>query len=587
MKKIYIKLSSLIALVSMLIAQSSVASATILFQDDYFHDIDSESILIDANGSGGSDTSIQFGNDATASENGTITWDITNNTFNFDHTVDITGGLSATGAVDFSSASQTRLREDSDPAANAGCSNLGELIVDTTDNEVQICTATGAPGAATWSTIADGGDADTLDTLDSLQFLRSDTSDHFTSGTLTTDAGTTLDVDGNADFSGASQFIIRNGASNPATCTEGELFYNSTDNVLYTCTATNTWNSAGPQDFESVYSTDADNTLNTSNGNFTINAGTGTFAVSNTGGIIDFDADSFTLDLTGSFSIDGSGASNMTTDSGNLTLSTTTSGDVDVTSADDVNITSGDDINFNDAQLTSAIQLTNTATGFAPTLTGGGIIDNINEYTLTTAGHGASLVGTETGSFTNISPASDDVQAALEALDAAIGAVSSNNEILTFAPEYPDTVISKDGSNNRGKLESDYDSTNDKHYYKWTTRRSSLQDIDVRFKFVLPADFNSVGNFTFDYMTGTNTSSDNAVDVSVIDVTDGATCGSSNNNTTAGTWATGTITAATLNGGCAGLSAGDVMEVVFKLHDNSGGADYAEVGTVSLGYSNS
>ncbi|NIT03572.1 MerR family transcriptional regulator, partial [Candidatus Saccharibacteria bacterium] len=39
-----------------------------------------------------------------------------------------------------------------------------------------------------------GSDADTLDGLDSLQFMRSDTSDSFTSGTLTIAGGTTLDV---------------------------------------------------------------------------------------------------------------------------------------------------------------------------------------------------------------------------------------------------------------------------------------------------------------------------------------------------------------------------------------------------------
>lgn len=41
-----------------------------------------------------------------------------------------------------------------------------------------------------------GGDAATLDSLDSLQFLRADTADNFTSGTLTFDAGTTLAVNG-------------------------------------------------------------------------------------------------------------------------------------------------------------------------------------------------------------------------------------------------------------------------------------------------------------------------------------------------------------------------------------------------------
>jgi formylglycine-generating enzyme required for sulfatase activity len=61
----------------------------------------------------------------------------------------------------------------------------------------QLLTSGGA-GAPTWTTQGAGGglNADTLDTLDSLQFLRSDTSDSVTSGTLTFDAGTTLSVDG-------------------------------------------------------------------------------------------------------------------------------------------------------------------------------------------------------------------------------------------------------------------------------------------------------------------------------------------------------------------------------------------------------
>jgi hypothetical protein len=47
-------------------------------------------------------------------------------------------------------------------------------------------------------------DASTLDTFDSTQFLRSDTGDNFTSGTLTTDAGTTLDVNGTLAWGGAT-----------------------------------------------------------------------------------------------------------------------------------------------------------------------------------------------------------------------------------------------------------------------------------------------------------------------------------------------------------------------------------------------
>ncbi len=67
-------------------------------------------------------------------------------------------------------------------------------------------------------------DAVTLDGLDSTQFLRSDTSDNYTSGTLTFDAGTTLDINGdlvvsdtNIAFDGASTTFTTTGALNIST----------------------------------------------------------------------------------------------------------------------------------------------------------------------------------------------------------------------------------------------------------------------------------------------------------------------------------------------------------------------------------
>ncbi|MEX0887917.1 MAG: hypothetical protein WDZ67_00885, partial [Patescibacteria group bacterium] len=51
-----------------------------------------------------------------------------------------------------------------------------------------------------------GLDADTLDGLDSLQFLRSDTSDNYTSGTLTFDSGTILLIDSGGTLSVDGEF---------------------------------------------------------------------------------------------------------------------------------------------------------------------------------------------------------------------------------------------------------------------------------------------------------------------------------------------------------------------------------------------
>lgn len=560
---------------TMMVTSSATANAAILFQDDDFHDIASDAVLIDFDGAGANDTAVQFGNDAVASENGTINWNITTNTFEFDNSVEVTGDLSADGDVDFSASTQTRIREDADPNTNADCAVIGELIVDTTDEELQICTTPGTPGV--WAPVVNVGDAGTLDGLDSTQFLRSDTSDNFTSGTLTTDAGTTLDVNGDADFSGATRFAMAAGAADPGTCTEGDMFYNTTTNELRICTATDTWATAGPQDFEDVYGTDADNTLTTSNGDFNIATGTGEFDVTSTG-LIDFNADSFDIDLTGGFAVNAGAASNVTTSAGALTLEAT---------ADDVNVTAGDDIVFDDAQLTAPVTLTEADTAIDATFSTTGIIDALNSLASTATGEGASNVGIEDagGYYTGA-----DVEAALQELGAVSGSNAPNNEVLAFYPEYPDAVIFQDGSDNKGKLEALYDDTNSEHYYTWTTKQNSAQDIDIRFRFPLPADFLDVNDFTYQYRTGSTVEADNDVEITVENVTDSATCGSDTTNGSANVWATGTITEATLEAGCTGgsaLDAGDIIEIAVKLIDaTSAAATFADIGILSLGYDN-
>jgi len=107
-------------------------------------------------------------------------------------------GFTSTGTINFSGAGAFRLREVAG-LTNPGtaCTTTGELIMDTNDNTLYVCTNAGTDA---WSKVSSSGDATTLDTIDSTQFLRSDTSDNYTSGTLTLDNGTTLTVNGVANI---------------------------------------------------------------------------------------------------------------------------------------------------------------------------------------------------------------------------------------------------------------------------------------------------------------------------------------------------------------------------------------------------
>lgn len=53
--------------------------------------------------------------------------------------------------VDFSGVDEFRIREVNDVATNAACTTVGEIIMDTSNNTIYVCTVIGAAGAATWT----------------------------------------------------------------------------------------------------------------------------------------------------------------------------------------------------------------------------------------------------------------------------------------------------------------------------------------------------------------------------------------------------------------------------------------------------
>ncbi len=81
------------------------------------------------------------------------------------------------------------------------------------------------PAATRWVTpsAGGGGDAATLDSIDSTQFLRSDTTDNYTSGTLTFNSSTTVTLDAGANINlphtDANTFTVNDNAANGESST--------------------------------------------------------------------------------------------------------------------------------------------------------------------------------------------------------------------------------------------------------------------------------------------------------------------------------------------------------------------------------
>jgi len=129
-----------------------------------------DNFIIDVDDSVGAPGSIvlQFGSGLAK----VLEYDLASNYFNFNDDVNITGDLtvtgdtalsgdlSATGVVDFSSSSEFHMREVADEAT-ATCTTVDELVLDTTENVIYVCTAPGAPG--TWIAAAGGGGGSTYD----------------------------------------------------------------------------------------------------------------------------------------------------------------------------------------------------------------------------------------------------------------------------------------------------------------------------------------------------------------------------------------------------------------------------------------
>ncbi|MBU1320713.1 MAG: hypothetical protein KKH67_16175, partial [candidate division Zixibacteria bacterium] len=154
----------------------------------------------------------------------------------------LTGGGDLTANRTFDVGAGTCITVNADNVAvTANCISDAQLAFDTGQN----LTTTSSPTFAgltlsgnlvlgsntlttSSTTVVTNLNADKLDSIDSLQFLRSDVTDNYTSGNLTFDSGTTLDINGDIRIADTS-IILDGGATD--FITTGNISFN-TDNLV-------------------------------------------------------------------------------------------------------------------------------------------------------------------------------------------------------------------------------------------------------------------------------------------------------------------------------------------------------------------
>lgn len=160
------------------------------------------------------------------------------------------------------------------------------------------------------------------------------------------------------------------------------------------------------------------------------------------------------------------------------------------------------------------------------------------------------------------------------------------NQTLSFAPEYRDSVIETDGTNNRGKLSIEFNDTdgvpgnNNYNFYIWTTRQAATQDIDLVIVTTLPAGFTGwqAVPVTFTYKTLDGNLANNSLNVSIEDTNGNPVSLLGGTNLVNAAWTNANITFL----GAPVFAAGQPVTIHVKLAANNLGTAYA--GKLSLNY---
>jgi hypothetical protein len=238
---------------------------------------------------------------------------------------------------------------------------------------------------------------------------------------------------GTVNFSGVGAFRMREVANiaTAACATINELALDTTANQIYKCTATGTpgtWISTlgGNSSFEAVYTADSDKTLTTSNGAFTIAAGSGAVAVNSTNasGVSINDSVNGPINLgtgtsTGTVTVGGTGTQTISVGNG-AGAKTVNLGSNNTTSTTTILSGSGG-VLINDANNQPTTINSGTSTGTVSIASGSGT-QTVSLGDGTTGVKTVSLGSTNTTSTTNINSGSG-----------AVNVNASNNQPVNIA----------------------------------------------------------------------------------------------------------------------------------------------------------
>ncbi len=524
---------SALAASALLVASALPAfAADVLIYSNETLEENANDMILDFDDTGG-DVTIQFGN--TLAEQ--IFWDASDTAFTFTDDINVQGNTLTLDSDNTGAGANVSI------VAEQGADANGELRYNATTNQWEISNNGGG-----FSAIQTAGstDADTLDTLDSTQFLRSDTSDSFSSGTLTFDAGTTADIDGTFDASGATDIIIPNTESNTFILdndnTGGDVklqFGNTLNESL-------TWDNAGSQ-------FDLSDDLDVA-GNITL-----------TGTVDGVDVSALGTSVTGH--LDGGASKHDATEvdfekaDGTKKVINAASDNVE-TALDDLDEAIGNQTYTNDNVVTDG--QTSTAS-----------IDAID-----------TAIGDRAYTNDNVVTDGQTITASIDALDTALGNASE-----TIFVNMNDLTVVADGSNNTANIYNGNDTVNNHQYYTVKSRQASLNDLDVKIKVRLPEDFvNFTGNandLRFSYRNTGTDNTDSKIDILVEDDDgDDAFTAVDGQNLFSATWTDYTDE---FDGGSFDPAAGEFIYITVKGYASRDGVTFQQpyIGEIVLTYTGS